>query len=114
QREYPQFTLIEPTIDEQKETLTLYYPPIEKSIALPLNITPELAKKCPVMDTFIWEEYPKSHDLSAICPEITEFLQSVTKSDTNMTIVSPHVRRRVIYGFTSAHAKIVNRKDPES
>ncbi|KAA8916412.1 hypothetical protein TRICI_001439 [Trichomonascus ciferrii] len=118
QRQYPQFTLVHPTIDEGNNLLTLDYPPEKIQLSIPLTISSEIAEKCPVLDTLIWGEYPQSLDLSAVYPEITTFFERVTgiasDSGRRITLVAPFVRREVSMGLGESDRSVINRETPES
>lgn len=122
QRQYPQFTLIQPSIDEENNTMTLYYPPNDISLTVPLTVSSEVREKCPIYETLIWEEYPQSVDLSAVYPEITEFFNTVRNQhdvDDNgdtpkITLVVPHDRRQVKNGVTDEDRVQINRENPQS
>lgn len=118
QRQYPQFTLIQPAIDEDRNTLTLEYPPENIYLSIPLYVSPETAEKCPVLETLIWGEYPKSLDLSAVYPEITVFFEKVTgafrESGSRITLVAPFIRREVSMGLRESDRANIDREIPES
>jgi uncharacterized protein YcbX len=118
QRQYPQFTLIQPTIDGERNVLTLTYPPENIQLSIPLSVSSEIAEKCPVLDTLIWEEYPRSLDLSAVYPEITAFFEIVTgktaASDHRITLVAPFIRREVSMGLREPDRATIDRETPES
>lgn len=118
QREYPQFTLVKSSIDEEKNLLTLTYPPEGLSLSVPLVPPKEVLKKCPVEETFIWGEYPKSIDLSKAFPEVEPFLAAVrgkdAKSQRRITLVYHHLPRGVRRGLTPEERKTIDRSYPQS
>ncbi|KAA8901679.1 hypothetical protein TRICI_006044 [Trichomonascus ciferrii] len=119
QREYPQFTLVECSIDEDKNLLTLSYPPENMNVSVPLVPSDDVIKKCPVEDTLIWGEYPKSIDLGKAFPEVGPFLAAIRGKDAKsskqrITLVYHHLPRGVRRGLTPEDRKTIDRSYPQS
>lgn len=126
QREYPQLTLVKPTVDEASSTLTLRFKGDDHVLTLPLDMSKTLesigSDGLPVMETVIWDQFVHAYDLEPVAQlsdptghilktatPISDFFTQVVKIPIGVTLVYPQTRRNVDEKYNGPPPKEIGR-----